>query len=284
MRAANNPGGIDTVRSPVSYSLLDTVHVKGAVENLTLIGAALEAEGNALNNALTGNGLANIIKGLGGNDVLSGGAGVDELQGGTGNDTYVLGSEASGIDKVVDSSGSADAITSSINRTLSFADYSEIENLRLLGNAVSGYGNGLSNMITGNARANGLAGFAGNDRLFGGAGNDILAGGAGNDIFVFDTALNSVTNRDIVADFTHAQDKLWLDNAVMTRLGAGVHALNPAFFRAGPAAADANDYIVYNRAAGLLSYDADGNGHGLAIAFAQLTTKPVLTAGDFLVM
>ena len=33
--AANNPGGIDTVRSSVSYTLLDTVHVKGAVENLT---------------------------------------------------------------------------------------------------------------------------------------------------------------------------------------------------------------------------------------------------------
>ena len=101
------------------------------------------------------------------------------------------------------------------------------------------------------------------DRLFGEAGNDILAGGAGNDIFVFNTALNSATNRDIVADFTHGQDKLWLDNAVMTRLGAGVHTLSAAFFRAGPAAADANDYIVYNRASGLLSYDADGNGHAL---------------------
>jgi len=157
-------GGIDTIRSYVSYTLLDTVHVKGAVENLALIGAALEAEGNALNNAITGNGLANTIKGLAGNDVLNGGAGADDLQGDSGNDTYVLGSEANGVDTVVDSSGSADTITSSISRSLSFADYSEIENLLLLGNAVSGVGNGLSNVVTGNARANALYGLAGNDR------------------------------------------------------------------------------------------------------------------------
>ena len=70
----------------------------------------------------------------------------------------------------------------------------------------------------------------------------------------------------------------------MTKLGAGVHALNPAFFRAGPAAVDANDYIVYNSSAGLLSYDADGNGAGAAIGFAVLGNHPVLTAADFLVI
>ena len=114
-----------------------------------------------------------------------------------------------------------------------------------------------------------LNGGADNDRLFGGAGIDNLAGGANADIFVFNTALNTSTNRDVVGDFTHGQDKLWLENAVMTKLGAGVHALSPAFFRAGAAALDANDYIVYNRTTGVLSYDANGNAAGGAVAFAR---------------
>ena len=60
--------------------------------------------------------------------------------------------------------------------------------------------------------------------------------------------------------------------------------LNPAFFRAGAAATDANDFIVYNQATGLLSYDVNGNGAGGAIQFAFLANKPVLTASDFVVI
>ena len=71
---------------------------------------------------------------------------------------------------------------------------------------------------------------------------------------------------------------------MFTRLGAGVHALNPGFFHAGVKAADANDYIVYNKATGILSYDNDGNGAHAAIAFAILTNKPVLAANDFQVI
>jgi hypothetical protein len=77
---------------------------------------------------------------------------------------------------------------------------------------------------------------------------------------------------------------MWLENAVFTKLGAGVHALNPAFFRAGVKALDGNDYIVYNRTTGALSYDNDGNGAHVAIAFATLTNKPALAANDFVVI
>ena len=125
-----------------------------------------------------------------------------------------------------------------------------------------------------------------NDTLFGGAGNDDLTGGANNDFFVFNTALNAATNRDTVRDFSHVDDTFRLENAIFTKLGggAGAHQMNPAFFRAGAAAADANDYIVYNRATGVLSYDANGNAAGGAIAFAVLVNKPVLAANDFVVI
>jgi len=49
------------------------------------------------------------------------------------------------------------------------------------------------------------------------------------------------------------------------------------------AAADSNDYILYNATTGALSYDADGNGAGAAVQFATLTTKPQITASDFMI-
>ena len=171
-----------------------------------------------------------------------------------------------------------------------------VENLTLGGAAaINGVGNALNNVIVGNAAANVLVGYAGNDvlngaagndRLHGGLGNDTLYGGAGNDIFVFDMAPNSTTNRDTIADFANVagnNDTIWLENAIFTKLAA-TGTLNTAFFRAGAAALDANDYIVYNKATGALFYDVDGNGAGGAIQIATLTTKPTLTASDFVVV
>ena len=104
--------------------------------------------------------------------------------------------------------------------------------------------------LTGNGGSDRLLGQNGNDTLNGGLGNDYLTGGANNDFFVFNTALNASTNRDTITDFNHVADTFKLENAIFTKLGAGVHALNAAFFRAGTKALDANDYIVYNKATG----------------------------------
>ena len=249
--AANNPGGVDRILSYVSYTLLDTVHVKGAVENLVLIGAALEAEGNGYNNAITGNGLANTIEGLAGNDVLNGAAGADLLYGGAGNDTYVLGSEASGVDKVVDSSGSADGITSLVNRYLSFGDYSDVENLVLLGNAVSAGGNGLSNVLTGNARVNALTGLGGNDKLVGGVGADGLTGGVGADQFIFNDVGESRkgSGYDFIVDFSHAQN----DKVVLSAIDANTKV-------GGNQAFNFISSTTFSKKAGELRYEKAG-GH-----------------------
>jgi Tol biopolymer transport system component len=65
-------GGIDTIRSSITYSLVDTDGngtLGGNVENLTLLGSEnLDGTGNALNNVLTGNA---------GNNRLDGGSGID---------------------------------------------------------------------------------------------------------------------------------------------------------------------------------------------------------------
>jgi len=128
-----------------------------------------------------------------------------------------------------------------------------------------------------------LLGGNGNDTLSGGVGIDTLTGGLNNDYFVFNAPLN-IANRETITDFNHAADTFKLENAVMTKLGAGVHALNAAFFHAGAAAADADDYVIYNHATGALSYDSNGNAAGGMTLLAFLTNKPVLAANDFLVI
>ena len=70
--------GTDTVQASISFSLADSVHAIGDVENLTLTGtAAINGTGNDLDNVLIGNAGNNLLAGLAGADTLDGGAGTD---------------------------------------------------------------------------------------------------------------------------------------------------------------------------------------------------------------
>lgn len=143
-----------------------------------------------------------------------------------------------------------------------------------------------NDVVRGMAGADVVNGGPGNDVVSGGIGIDKVAGAAGNDVFFFDVVPSSA-NYDVIVDFANASgnnDSFRLENAYMPRLGAGVHALNPAFFRAGAVALDSNDCIIYNRATGLLAYDTNGNAAGGVIPLAVLSSKPVLTAADFFVV
>jgi Ca2+-binding RTX toxin-like protein len=267
--------GTDTVQSSVSYTLAANV------ENLTLTGtAAINGTGNDLDNRITGNAAAN---------VLDGGLGADTLSGGLGNDTYVVDS----ADDVVQEAagGGTDLVRSSVSYTLP----DQVENLTLLGTAaIDGTGNDAANTLTGNTADNRLAGGLGNDKLSGGAGNDTLAGGLGNDtltggtgqdVFRFDTALNTTTNRDTIADFVVADDTFELLQAVFAGLEVGDLSAE-AFWKSASAttAHDADDRIVYNTTTGALYYDADGLGGDAPIQFATLTGSPdTVTAADFVV-
>ena len=141
--------------------------------------------------------------------------------------------------------------------------------------------------MKGNASGNQLYGAAGNDTLNGMGGNDTLNGGAGLDTFVFNTALSATGNKDTITDFNVADDTIQLENAIFTKLTA-LGTLATSYFCANATgiAADSNDFICYNTATGVLSYDADGSGLGASVAFAVLgnSVHPALTAADFVVV
>jgi Ca2+-binding RTX toxin-like protein len=282
---ANDAGGIDTVNAVVSWTLGATL------ENLRLIGtASITANGNNLNNTIWGNDANNgsingragndTMFGMGGNDVFdmsTGGTssyGIDVIDGGDGIDSVEFGNNArSGVGIHISEGwmiGGGDAGTG-------YASLASIENA---------LGGNFGDRITGNAAANYFRGSNGDDTLNGAAGNDRLQGDAGSDTFVFDAI--GTANSDTVIGFASAADKLHLENAVMTAIGAeGNFAAGDVRFWAATGATaghDANDRIVYNTSTGNLYYDADGSGAGAAQLIATLQGNPGIAATDIAVI
>jgi Ca2+-binding RTX toxin-like protein len=93
---------------------------------------------------------------------------------------------------------------------------------------------------------------------------------------------------DRIADFNAKYDSFLLDNAVFKKLGSGTLSnpteLNAEFFTSSGKARERDDYLIYNKKTGVLSYDADGSGRGAAVEFAQLSKNLNLTYKDFFVI
>ena len=285
--------GTDTVLSSVTMTL-------GAqLENLVLLPGAVNGTGNTLNNLLCGNDVNNRLNGGAGNDTLNGGDGNDRLTGaagadrlngeggndvmigGGGNDTYMVDSAGDVVSETA--SPGTDTVQSSLaTYTLTV----NVERLTLTGVAdIDGNGNVAGNTLIGNSGANNLDGKGGADILYGKGGNDTLTGGAQNDIFVFDTALNGVTNVDhiVAADFVSGADRIQLENAIFAKFAsAGALPAGTFVANAGGMPGDANDYLRYDTSTGNLYYDTDGNGGAdPGTLFAVLDNHPTLVAGDF---
>ncbi len=204
-----------------------------------------------------------VIRGSEFNDKLIGGSGNDFLDGGKGADTYY---ETAGDDwYVFDNAGDKiiSTATAGGNDTIAaFVDVdlrtqgADIENLRLYiadgAGDINATGNNLSNLITGNGGNNVISGLGGNDKLYG-------KGGA--DVFAFHEF--GLANRDYIIDFD-SDDAIQLDKNVFTGLVADSGHLAASSFVIGSAATSSAATVIYNKATGVISYDADGNGSGAA--------------------
>jgi trimeric autotransporter adhesin len=163
--------GIDTINASFSYTL------SANVENLNLMGFALDGTGNALDNTINGNFFNNTLTGGAGNDYLDGGLGDDTMVGGSGSDTFVVNSVGDVVTEMLLFGG-----TDTVRASVSYLLGSSVENLTLTGvGAIDGEGNGWNNTIIGNSADNSLYGYDGADTLNGGVGNDYLSGGDDND-------------------------------------------------------------------------------------------------------
>lgn len=290
--------GNDRVLTTVSYSLATAAEIEllstydqtgTALINLVGNDYAQAVIGNEGANTLEGRGGNDTLYGLGGNDLLDGGTGADQLIGGTGDDTYavdnagdiVYENAGEGSDRVLTTVSYQLSVGSSIE-LLSSADQAGTSAVNLTGNDLSQsvIGNDGTNALYGLGGVDTLYGLGGDDLLDGGLGADQLYGGSGADRFAFSTALGG-DNVDRIADFASGVDRIQLSQSVFTALGLGSIAAGQ--FVAGTTAGDADDRIIYDSASGTIWYDADGNGSGAAVAFAQLTPGATLIASDFVV-
>jgi ELWxxDGT repeat protein len=139
--------------------------------------------------------------------------------------------------------------------------------------------------LEGNKGNDTLIGGKGNDTLLGGAGKDSLDGGAGKDVFVFDSALGA-SNLDKIKGFKVADDVIWLDKDIFTKLGAvGSTIGNKAFWKSADGKAhDGNDRLIYESDTGKLTYDSNGKAAGGATLIATLDKGLALTQADFLIV
>lgn len=276
--------------------------------------------GNELNNQIFGNAAANILVGSAGADTLSGGRGDDDYvidsaddvlqeKAGQGYDTvhssvsWTLGANFEALSLTgeanIDGTGNNAANYIYGNRGNNVLDGRGGNDVIFAGGGddkVLG-GNGMDFVFAGEG-SDTIEGGKGNDTINGGSGSDMLTGGKGKDAFEFSDALGDV---DTITDFSVNHDRIQLDSAVFQALdpdsifvdsGTGMRyvvvgkngQLKADSFTIGTEAKDANDFIIYNRETGALSYDADGSGAGAAVQFATLSTKLALAASHFFIV
>jgi Ca2+-binding RTX toxin-like protein len=239
----------------VIYTVAGTYTLGAGIENgkADVNAGAVNITGNNADNEITGNNSSNTLEGGQGNDTLSGLGGSDWLDGGSGNDSLLGGL---GNDSLYGGSGN---------------DYID--------------GGSDDDLLVGGTGNSTLTGGLGNDTLKGGAGANTMEGGAGEDKFVF-TTNPLATEVDTIADFTRGEDKIHLSSEIFGLLDRVGLSLSESTFVVGTQAQLATHRIIYDNAGdvGVLLYDADGTGAGVAVAIARLSNKANLAFNDFLVI
>ena len=153
--------------------------------------------GTAGNDSLVGGPGNDTINGLAGNDTIDGGPGADSMVGGPGDDLYFVDNPG---DVIVEQNLEGFDEVRSTASSYTLPDW--VNNLTLLGPAVTGSGNSIENVISasGVTHAVQLDGYFGNDTLIGGSGNDELNGWQGNDSMV------GGDGDDLFDAFSHPRD------------------------------------------------------------------------------
>ncbi len=199
----------------------------------------------------------------------------------------------------LNAAGKVNVTASSIVGTHSLRVGQTADNVKIDASAIQA--NGLK--FVGNDNKNTFVGTQKDDTFIGNGGDDNLTGGAGADVFVFgkvitktasgDKALvaqtytdvaTALTGVDTIKDFASGTDKIQLNRdqfSVFTTAGA----INAANLKqgAGAVATTETEWLLFDSASHVLSYDADGNGAGAAAAIVTLTGVNTLALADIVI-
>jgi serralysin len=136
--------------------------------------------------------------------------------------------------------------------------------------------------LNGTVRADKLTGLGGNDKLVGQDGNDTLEGGLGKDTMTGSAGADAflfadkpgTTTIDTIADFSHPNDTIRLENAVMAALGSSWSSTMFLAASSGHVATTSTQRVIYDKSNGTLWYDDDGKGAHAGLQLATLTGHP----------
>ncbi len=185
----------------------------------------------------------------------------------------------------------------------------DIYDLTLTGaDNINGFGNTLSNTLTGNEANNRLFGKSGDDTLIGGMGSDRLVGGMGSDRLVggmgsdrlvggmgadvltggagADRFIRKYSNTgvDTITDFNVAEDSIFVSaSGFGGELVSGAVITQSQFAVKGEAALDESTLFIYDSTTGGLFFDADDTGTSQIIQVAQLPTDLAMTHANIFV-
>ncbi|MFZ6768803.1 beta strand repeat-containing protein, partial [Undibacterium sp. Di26W] len=139
--------------------------------------------------------------------------------------------------------------------------------------------------ITGSGFADNITSAAFAQTINGGAGVDAITLGANSQTVVL---ANATANADNITGFLVGTDKLQVSKALFAGLtsvvGNGFSVAAEFVSNATGAAVGTNAQFDYNTATGVLSYDADGTGAGVAVTVATLTGLPAIVATDIVIV
>jgi serralysin len=134
--------------------------------------------------------------------------------------------------------------------------------------------------FTGSTRGDSILGTAGDDVINGKGGKDRLTGSTGRDTFVFDTPVKK-GQVPFVTDFNRDEDQLVFKASAFKNKLVNKGKTLPAKFFSLDKPKDGNDFFIYSKKKGVVSYDPDGAGAKKGIEVVKVKPGTKLGAADF---
>ncbi len=174
-----------------------------------------------------------------------------------------------------------------LNSVKIFSKSLELDGVKLFKLALSGNdsvnGGVGSDTLIGYSGGDTIDGGEGDDLIYGDKGKDLLTGGGGGDVFYF-TEKFSETNSDVIVDFSSGIDFIGLDSKFALKLKNVNEIASHFYVIDNLVQQDKDDFLVYDKAVGILYYDSNGVGKGKMVEIVQIGVANELQSSDIFIL